>query len=145
MCVRLIIFRSLSPCQQFKLQVNSLAQILPYKSNRNVLLFINHCQRVFIFTLNVNWQLLNDPDGRIDPEFKPSNVKKFSRSVDCKFWQDEGVDVFEIGVKIVAECPCFSFDKLRDWLRDSGLLSLWINDVNAVDISLNWPSVGRSQ
>jgi hypothetical protein len=100
---------------------------------------------VFIFTLNVNWQLLNDPDARIDPEFKPSDEKKFSCSIDCKFWQDEGVDVFEIGVKIVAEFPCFSFDKSRDWLRDSGLLSLWINDVNAVDISFNWPCVDRSQ
>ena len=69
---------------------------------------------MFIFTLNVNWQLLNDPDGRIDPEFKPSDVKTFWCSVDCKFWQDEGVDVPEIGVEIVAECPYFSFDKSRD-------------------------------
>ena len=94
----------------------------------------------------MNWQLLNEPDGRIDPEFKPRDVKKDSCSVVCEFWQDtKWVDVREIGFRVVAECPCFSLDKSKDWLGDSGLLSLWINDVNAVDISLNWLSVGRSQ
>ena len=43
-----IIFRSSSPCQKQKC-------IGIYKS-----------LSLFIFTLNVNWQLLNDPDGRID-------------------------------------------------------------------------------
>ena len=100
---------------------------------------------MLIFTVNVNWQLLNEPDCRIDPEFNPSDVRKDSCSVVCEFWQDKCVDVREIGFRIVAECPCFSFDKSKDWLRDSGLLSLWINNVNAVDISLNWLSVGRSQ
>ena len=88
----------------------------------------------------IKCKLAIDPDGRIDPEFKPSDVKKFSCLVDCKFWQDEGIDVPKIGVEIVAECPYFNLEidlEILDfcrcgWMMLTPLTFPWIGEVLVV-------------